>query len=63
VGEAGVTIDPHRAEDFAAAIIRIVEDSGLRGELRRRAIERSREFTWDRAADLTWRTLLEAAET
>jgi glycosyltransferase involved in cell wall biosynthesis len=63
VGEAGVTIDPHRAEDFAAAIIRIVEDSGLRGELRRRAIERSREFTWDRAADLTWRTLIEAAET
>jgi glycosyltransferase involved in cell wall biosynthesis len=62
VGDAGLLIDPLRTEDLAAAMIRIAEDSDLRHELSRRGIERSREFTWERAASLTWRALTEAAE-
>jgi glycosyltransferase involved in cell wall biosynthesis len=62
VGDTGLLTDPLRAEDLAAAIIRIVEDSELRRELSHRGIQRSREFTWERAADLTWRALTEAAE-
>jgi len=62
VGDAGLLTDPLRAEDLAAAIVRIVEDNELRRELSRRGIERSRKFTWERTADLTWRALIEAAE-
>jgi len=62
VGDAGLLTDPLRAEDLAAAIVRIVENNELRRELSRRGIERSRKFTWERTADLTWRALIEAAE-
>ncbi len=60
VGDAGLLIDPVRVEDLAEAIIRVVEDSDLRRTLSRRGIERGREFTWERAADSTWRILTEA---
>ena len=61
VGDAGLLVNPSRTEDLAAAITRIVEDSELRDELSRRGIDRIREFTWERAADRTWRALEEAA--
>jgi glycosyltransferase involved in cell wall biosynthesis len=61
VGDSGLLVNMSRTEDLAAAIIRIVEDSELRRELSRRGIHRSREFTWERAADRTWHALKEAA--
>jgi len=60
VGDAGVLVDPVRVEDLAEAIIRVVEDSDLRRTLSSRGIERCKEFTWERAADSTWRVLTEA---
>ena len=61
VGDAGLLVNPLRAEELAAAIIRIVEDTEFRDELSARGIRRSRQFSWDHAADLTWCALTEAA--
>jgi glycosyltransferase involved in cell wall biosynthesis len=60
VGEAGLLVDPLRVEELSEAIIRIVEDGDLRAKLSRRGIQRGFEFTWERAADATWRVLMEA---
>lgn len=54
VGEAGLLVSPFDSESIAAGIKRIVQDRGLRQELRVRAIRRSAEFSWERAADRTW---------
>ena len=54
VGQAGLLVNPFDSEAIAAGIKRIVQEPGLRQELKIRAIERSKQFSWDRAADLTW---------
>jgi glycosyltransferase involved in cell wall biosynthesis len=57
VGDAGLLFDPQSAEEMAAAIRSVVDDPGLRGDLARRASDRARRFTWERAADLAMRSL------
>ncbi len=52
VGDAGLLFDPRDARGMAESIERILVDDGLRRELSRRARERVRLFTWERAADL-----------
>ncbi|MGI8633628.1 MAG: glycosyltransferase [Solirubrobacterales bacterium] len=47
-GETGLLAD--HPEDLAAHTARIVRDDALRERLSRNALERSREFTWDRTA-------------
>jgi glycosyltransferase involved in cell wall biosynthesis len=61
-GDAGLLVDASDVEQIAGAIISIVEDAALRNDLRWRAIERSKQFTWDRAARLTSQVLDEALE-
>ncbi|MGH7931554.1 MAG: glycosyltransferase family 4 protein [Candidatus Binataceae bacterium] len=57
VGDAGLLVNPFDSEAIAAGIERLVQDSALREELKARAIERSGEFSWERATNLTWNTL------
>jgi glycosyltransferase involved in cell wall biosynthesis len=54
VGKAGLLVNPFDSEAIAAGIKRIIQDLGLRQELKIQAIKRSREFSWQSAADLTW---------
>lgn len=54
VGNAGLLVNPFDSEAIAAGIKRIVQEPGLRQALKIRAIKRSGEFSWERAADLTW---------
>ncbi|MGQ5712411.1 glycosyltransferase [Desulforudis sp. DRI-14] len=61
VGDAAVVVDPYDVESIAWGIRRVVEDNTLREELRRKGIERAKHFSWDRAAELTWKVLQEAA--
>lgn len=49
-GGAALLVDPEDAGSIAEAMIRIVEERALRGELRARGLERAAEFTWERCA-------------
>jgi glycosyltransferase involved in cell wall biosynthesis len=57
VGEAGLLVDPHDVDGWTLALARVLEDPGLRAELRRRGLERAAAFTWSRAAAATWTVL------
>jgi glycosyltransferase involved in cell wall biosynthesis len=50
VGEAGLVCDPGDAHAQADALVRLLEEPGLAEELRRRGLERAREFSWERTA-------------
>ncbi|MFO0888434.1 MAG: glycosyltransferase family 1 protein [Isosphaeraceae bacterium] len=52
VGDAGIFFDPLCTSSIAGAIDRISADPDLRARLADRALARSREFSWDRAARL-----------
>jgi glycosyltransferase involved in cell wall biosynthesis len=50
VGEAGFLCDPLDVQAQADAIVRLLEEPGLADDLRRRGLERAREFSWERTA-------------
>ena len=53
VGDAALLLDPRDTAAWTDAIIRVVNDAGLRGELRRRGTARAAAATWERTARLT----------
>jgi glycosyltransferase involved in cell wall biosynthesis len=52
VGETGVLVDPHRPEQIAEALDRVLGDAGLAEQLAEAGRARAKEFTWDRTAAL-----------
>lgn len=50
VGTAALTINPHHYKAIAAAMVRLVEDSRLRRQLRKAGLQRSKLFTWENSA-------------
>lgn len=52
-GDAALTLRELSEEPFAAELRRLVSDSALRAELRRRGLEHVRSFTWERCAAQT----------
>jgi glycosyltransferase involved in cell wall biosynthesis len=52
-GDAALHVDAHDANALAGAMIRIVNDDALRGELASRGIARARQFTWRACAETT----------
>lgn len=50
VDDAALTVDPHEVNQLASAIERVLTDTMLQTELRRRGIARAAEFTWERTA-------------
>jgi glycosyltransferase involved in cell wall biosynthesis len=61
VGDAGLLVDVTDPREIAMPIMRIIEDENKRAELSARAIGRSLQFTWERAATSTLKVLCEAA--
>jgi glycosyltransferase involved in cell wall biosynthesis len=59
-GDAACYVDPADTESIAAGLRRVLEDSGLREDLRRRGVARARRFTW---ADVAARTSAVYAKT
>lgn len=57
VGDAGLLVDPFDCEAMSAGIEQVVTEPDLRRELEAKAIERSRQFSWESAALETWGTL------
>ncbi|MDQ7028784.1 MAG: glycosyltransferase family 1 protein [Ardenticatenia bacterium] len=53
VGDAGLLVDPRDPEAMAEAIHHVLQDPELAEELRRRGLERARQFTWERTAQET----------
>jgi glycosyltransferase involved in cell wall biosynthesis len=49
-GDAALTLGELEVESFASALQRLVSDSELRLDLRRRGLRRVRDFTWQRCA-------------
>ncbi|MDQ3875455.1 MAG: glycosyltransferase family 4 protein [Actinomycetota bacterium] len=54
-GGAGLTVDPEDVVALARAMAAVLDDDGLRRELRGRGLARAREFSWQRAAGETVR--------
>ena len=54
-GNAALLVDPSSTEALAAALRTLIADEDLRRELSRRGLERSRSYTWSRAAEATWK--------
>jgi alpha-1,3-rhamnosyl/mannosyltransferase len=52
VGDAGLFFEPEDPKAIAACVNRFLHDVGLRAQLGRNALARSRLFTWARAAEL-----------
>ncbi len=61
VGDAGLMVDPFDTEAIGDGLIRLVEDSALRQNLRSLGLARSKQFSWDNTAQQTWQVLEEAA--
>jgi glycosyltransferase involved in cell wall biosynthesis len=50
VGDAGILIHPLDASAISAAIKRVLSDPGLSERLRNAAVQRAKQFSWDRTA-------------
>jgi glycosyltransferase involved in cell wall biosynthesis len=61
VGDAGLLVDPFDVEAIAEGICRLIEDSSLREDLRRKGLLRAKQFSWDVTARRTWDVLQTAA--
>jgi glycosyltransferase involved in cell wall biosynthesis len=55
VGDAALLVDPGDVEGWTEALRRLLEDAGLRDELKGRGLERASGFTWSRTAAATWK--------
>ena len=57
MGDAGLLVDPSDVDAIAEGLCRLVQDSSLRDDLRRRGLARAKEFSWDETARRTWDVL------
>lgn len=57
VGDAALVAPAGVPDAWREALERVLEDSNLAADLRRRGILRAAQFTWSRAAQLTWRAI------
>jgi glycosyltransferase involved in cell wall biosynthesis len=57
VGDAGLIAAADDPDAWRKALERVVGDSDLAADLKRRGILRAAQFSWSRSADLTWRCI------
>lgn len=62
IGEAGLFFDPTSVEDIAAKVLQFLENPTLRKSLPKVALDRARQFSWDRAAELAEASLIRCYE-
>ena len=60
-GDAAVLIDPENVDEITHGLESVLTDQLLRERLRAASLERAKEFTWERAAELTRKALREIA--
>ena len=52
-GDAAVLVDPYDVDSIVDGIRRVLTDPALAADLRRKGIERAREFSWERSVEKT----------
>jgi len=52
-GDAAVLVDPHRPEQLAEELARVLDSAALQSTMRARGLARAQEFVWDRTARQT----------
>jgi len=62
VGEAGIMVDPYDTDSLAQAMRQVLTDDKLRDDMVRKGLERSRSFSWERAAEQTLEVYNKVAE-
>lgn len=55
--DAGLLVDPYSSRSIAEAMIQLIENSGLREDLRKRGIEHVKKFSWEHTAQKTLQVL------
>jgi D-inositol-3-phosphate glycosyltransferase len=50
-GHSGLLVDGHDPEDWAATLLKVLEDRQLQERLEAGALEQARQFSWERTAD------------
>ncbi len=50
VGDAGIQVDPRRADELADALAEVLQSNAKREQMRAAGLARASSFTWDRAA-------------
>jgi glycosyltransferase involved in cell wall biosynthesis len=60
VGDAGMVVPADQPEAWRKALEKVVEDTDFAAEQRRRGILRAAQFSWGRAAQMTWRAIDQA---
>lgn len=55
-GDAALLVDPFQPSAITAGIARVLNDSGLRDQLRARGLKRAQRFSWTQTAQTTLRT-------
>ena len=53
VGDAGILIDPKDEDHLCQAMLDVLTDSNLRESLRKKGLERAKQFSWKKCADQT----------
>ncbi len=61
-GNAALLVDPFSVDSIADALLKIYKDVGVRQDLIDKARLRKDIFTWDRTADLTWKSIEKTLE-
>ena len=61
-GDAALLFDPHDMEEMAVAMQRLLIDDNLHAELSEKGLQRSRVFSWERAARRTLDVYRKVAE-
>jgi glycosyltransferase involved in cell wall biosynthesis len=54
VGDAAVLVNPYDVDAIVEGLRRVLTDPVLAAEMRRKGIERAREFSWERSVAKTW---------
>jgi glycosyltransferase involved in cell wall biosynthesis len=57
VGDAGMIVAADDPEAWRKALEKVIGDSDLAADMKRRGILRAAQFSWPRSADLTWRAV------
>jgi glycosyltransferase involved in cell wall biosynthesis len=50
VGDAALQVDPHDIDALSNAMLRLLDDEGLREELRQKGYEQIKDYTWAASA-------------